>query len=83
MDERFAYDVIHPQLMEWLLQQQVPRLAIRGRHLRFEVRDIDVATFEGCLGFASGFFGRIRRYTWEELCLSAPPVASAAELDPR
>lgn len=79
-DDRFAYDVIHPQLMEWLLAHPAPRLAIQGRHLRFEVPDIDVATLEGCLGFAFGFFGRVRRYTWENLGLSAPPVAPVGEL---
>ena len=82
-DDRFAYDVVHPQMMEWLMTRDSPRFAIEGGRLRFDVPDTDVTTLEAWLAFASGFFGRVRRYTWENLGLSAPPAPGVAELDPR
>ena len=36
-----------------------------------------MATDEDCLDLAAGFFGRVRRYTWENLGLDAPPVPDA------
>lgn len=76
-DTRFAYDVLHPQMMEWLLSRGARPFAVLGGHLCFEVADTDVDTIEDCLDLASGFFGRVRRYTWENLGLDAPPVPDA------
>lgn len=76
-DERFAYDVLHPQLMEWLLGRRARPFAVLGGHVCFEVDDTEVTTIEDCLDLASGFFGRVRRYTWQNLGLDAAPVPDA------
>lgn len=75
-DARFASDVIHPQTMEWLLRTPTVPFAVEGRYLRFEVGSADVPTVEACLATASGFFGRVRRYTWQNLGLAESPVPS-------
>lgn len=76
-DERFAYDVIHPQTMEWLLAQGAYPFVLAGGLMMFEVEDTSVETLEGCLAFAAGLFGRVRNYTWENLGLKGAPIAPA------
>ncbi len=80
-DERFAYDVIHPQTMTWLLARGARPFAIEAGRMTFDSGDTDVATLEDCLDLAAGFFGRVRRYTWANLGLPEPPVPAASELD--
>lgn len=76
-DERFAYDVIHPQTMEWLLARGARGVQIEGGRLAFDVDRADVATVQDCLDLAFGLFGRVRGYTWKNLGLAAPPVPAA------
>lgn len=76
-DERFAYDVIHPQTMTWLLARGARPFAIEGGRMRFDVAEADVPAVEDCLDLAAGFFGRVRRYTWQNLGLAEPPVPAA------
>ena len=77
-DERFAYDVVHPQTMSWLLARGARPFTIDGDRMLFAVRDADVDTLEDCLDLAEGFFGRVRRYTWRNLGLAESPVPAIA-----
>lgn len=75
-DDRFAYDVIHPQQMEWLLAIDAPAFSIDSGRMDLVVPDTDFPTLDDRLNFAAAFFGRLRPYTWESLGLRTPPALS-------
>jgi hypothetical protein len=63
----FAYAVIHPQMMEWMLQQDVQFMLQNGRLL------MDIGklphTGEGCstaLAVVNGFVNRIPAFVWKD-----------------
>lgn len=67
-DKKFAYDIIHPQMMEFLLRTpQVPFIEINSRHLAFYVGGkIKPETYIGLYDFASKFYGKTPGYVLDE-----------------
>ncbi|MGF1632555.1 MAG: hypothetical protein ACFCVE_01790 [Phycisphaerae bacterium] len=59
-DKRFAYDVIEPRMMEYLMAGRPPTIDIEhGRCLLVNgTRRWEPHEFEGCLAFAAAFFER-------------------------
>ncbi|CAI9399598.1 hypothetical protein [Aestuariimicrobium sp. T2.26MG-19.2B] len=72
-DARFAHDIFHPRMMEWMLKVNPPpfegadgRLTITCEHT--------VESMETARLFLLAFFGRVPRYVWQNLGLAVPPV---------
>ena len=67
-DQReFAYAVIHPQMMEWMLQEDV-ELSLSGPLLLMDIGKLP-HTGEGCaqaLALVSGFVNRIPAFVWKD-----------------
>ncbi|MFH1230813.1 MAG: hypothetical protein V1709_04880 [Planctomycetota bacterium] len=67
-DKKFAYDIIHPQMIEFLLQSsEVPVIEIKEKHLAFYINGkIKPEAYIDLYGFASGFYGKTPNYVLEE-----------------
>lgn len=66
-DRQFAYAVIHPQMMEWLLPQKLAMQLDTGRFvmnlssIRFDSTGVETATAQ-----ATGFINRIPAFVWHD-----------------
>lgn len=71
-DPRFAYDVIHPRTMEFLMAVRPPGFRIDNRVMRFlvDVHDTEVLGF--CADFAHDFFSRVPSFVWQNLGTTPP-----------
>lgn len=67
-DRKFAYDIIHPQMIEFLLRiPQVPFIEINGRHLAFYVSGkIKPEAYIGLYDFGRQFYQKTPNYVLEE-----------------
>jgi hypothetical protein len=67
-DQReFAYAIIHPQMMEWMLQQDV-QFTMQGGRLLMDIGKLP-HTGEGCataLAIVAGFVNRIPAFVWKD-----------------
>jgi hypothetical protein len=67
-DQReFAYAIIHPQMMEWMLQQDV-QFALSNSRLLMDIGKLP-HTAEGCsaaLSLVAGFINRIPAFVWKD-----------------
>ncbi|MET1007218.1 MAG: hypothetical protein ABWX96_16845 [Propionibacteriaceae bacterium] len=79
---KFAHDVIHPQMMEFLMRAQPPSFGIEGRLLRFSVSSHDTLLVGRCVDFAHEFLGRVPSFVWRDLGVT-PPAFRVSGLDPR
>ncbi len=70
---KWASDVIHPRMMEWLLATRPPGWTIRGRTVTFAVPFHDTVLMDVADTTLRGFLGRIQRFVWADLGLPAPP----------
>jgi hypothetical protein len=79
-DLRFAYDVIHPRTMEFLMAVRPPGFRIEGQVMRFVVTQHDSELLGFCADFAHDFFARVPSFVWDNLRATPPPfrVSSAA-----
>lgn len=67
-DARFAYGVIHPQLMEWLLgpgRTLVPWRIDRGYLITFETGPLDINRFPHRLGLMATLASQIPQHVWD------------------
>jgi len=71
---KFASDVIHPRMMEWLLAvRPAGGWSIAGRVVMFEVGQHDTFGLDANEAILRGFLGRIPRFVWVDLGLEVPP----------
>ncbi|MBA3021485.1 hypothetical protein [Propionicimonas sp.] len=73
-DAKFASDVIHPRMMEWLLATRpASGWSIAGQMVAFEMRSHDTFAVDANEATLRGFLGRIPRFVWADLGLPVPP----------
>ena len=66
-DRKFAYDIIHPQMMEFLLATTPPLIEINGKYMAFYIaRKIKPAEYIGLYNFTMEFYKKIPNYVLEE-----------------
>ncbi|PKQ32838.1 MAG: hypothetical protein CVT62_01950 [Actinobacteria bacterium HGW-Actinobacteria-2] len=70
---KWASDVIHPRMMEWLLATRPPGWTILGRTVTFAVGVHDTIVMDVAEATVRGFLGRIQRFVWADLGLPVPP----------
>lgn len=68
---KFAYDVIHPRTMEYLMRTDPPDLAIEGQVIRFTPARHDTLLIGQCADFAHEFLGRVPAFVWRDLGVDA------------
>jgi hypothetical protein len=72
-DPKFASDVIHPRMMEWLLATAPRGWTASGRIVVFEVEQHDLLIVDACEAVLRGWLGRVPRFVWQDLGLQPPP----------
>jgi hypothetical protein len=77
-DPRFAYDVIHPRTMEFLMAVRPPGFRIEGPVMRFLVAEHDSEILGFCADFAHDFFSRVPSFVWDNLQVEPPPFRASA-----
>lgn len=77
-DGKFASDVLHPRMMEWLLRHGAPRISIRNNGLlRVPGGDWSVQELEATTSLLLQFFGRVPDFVWQNLGAWPRPVPEA------
>ncbi len=76
---KFAYDVIHPRTMEFLVAANPPHFRIEDRQMRFAVTTHDQLMVGYCADFAHEFFGRVPSFVWDNLGVAQPTFRRAIE----
>ncbi|MEA5118825.1 MAG: hypothetical protein VB036_14595 [Propionicimonas sp.] len=71
-NSKFASDVIHPRMMEWMLASGAPGFAVDGRVVSFPVGVHDLLQVGACEDTLHGFLRRIPRFVWQDLGLTPP-----------
>ncbi|WP_425307986.1 DUF3137 domain-containing protein [Ammonicoccus fulvus] len=71
-DERFAHDVIHPRMMEFLHAAKPPGFAIQDGRIRPDLH-YSVENLSAMIDFLEGFFGRVPSFVWKNLGYAEPP----------
>ena len=67
-DKKFAYDIIHPQMMEFLMRfNRMPLIEITGCYLAFYYQSvIEPEAYIGLYNFAREFYNKTPHYVLEE-----------------
>jgi hypothetical protein len=68
-DKKFAYDICHPDMMEFLLQNRTMTWELRGRHVllySWEMGNFNAQNVNTCLHLVTGFVSRIPSYLRNE-----------------
>ncbi|MET7280425.1 hypothetical protein ABZS29_19470 [Kribbella sp. NPDC005582] len=76
-DHKFAYDVIHPRTMEFLMAIRPAPFRITGNWVWFQVPRHDHQTIGRCSYFIRDFLSRIPRFVWKNLGLQDSPYPQA------
>ncbi|MFT4110276.1 hypothetical protein [Propionicimonas sp.] len=71
-EAKFASDVTHPRMMEWLLATRPCGWTVQAQVVSFEVRQHDLLVVDGCEATLRGWLGRIPRFVWQDLGVPAP-----------
>lgn len=71
-DAKFAYDVIHPRMMEFMMAFGAPEFVIGGQLMRFVPPAHDTLTVGRFADFAHEFFGRVPSFVWKNLQIQPP-----------
>lgn len=74
---KFAYDVIHPRTMEWLMANPPPGFKVDGQLMRFSVSRHDTEVIAACADFAHAFFARVPPFVWKDLQITPPRFRAA------
>ena len=74
---KFAYDVIHPRTMEWLMANPPPGFRIEEQVMRFSVNQHDTEVIGACADFAHAFFARVPSFVWKDLQITPPRFRAA------
>ena len=76
-EPKFAYDVIHPRTMEWLMADPPPGFKIEGQVMRFSVSKHDTEIIGSCADFAHAFFARVPSFVWKDRQITPPRFREA------
>lgn len=77
-DPKFAYDVIHPRMMEFLMAGDPPDFVIEGPVMRFSPSEHDTLFIGRCADFAHVLLARVPPFVWRDLGTERPALRSAA-----
>lgn len=70
-DKKFAYDIIHPQMMGFLLSTETPFIEINGSHMVFYIeKRIKPEGYIGLYNFAAEFYKKTPNYVLEEYAVT-------------
>ncbi|MFG1911364.1 hypothetical protein [Kribbella sp. NPDC048928] len=72
-DRKYAYDVIHPRQMEYLMAAQGLPFQISGNWVWFSPGEHSQPTIAHCSAYLRGFLGRVPRFVWRNLGLPDTP----------
>ncbi|HEY3562274.1 MAG TPA: hypothetical protein VGL05_32625 [Kribbella sp.] len=72
-DRKYAYDVIHPRQMEYLMAAQGPEFRIEGEWVWFSPGEHSQPAIAHCSAYLRGFLGRVPRFVWRNLGLPDTP----------
>jgi hypothetical protein len=81
-DRKYAYDVIHPRQMEYLMAAQGLPFEIAGNWVWFSPGEHSQPAIAHCSAYLRGFLGRVPRFVWRNLGLPDTPYP-ALETTPR
>lgn len=70
---KFASDVIHPQMMEFMLAYQPASFHIQNGIMRFYMGANAPEYLMHCADFAHAFFARVPSFVWKDLGVAQPP----------
>ncbi|MFC9691125.1 hypothetical protein ACFTSF_21415 [Kribbella sp. NPDC056951] len=76
-DQKFAYDVIHPRQMEFLMAVKPASFQVVGNWAWFEAGRHDHQTIARCSYFLRDFLARVPRFVWKNLGLQDSPYPQA------
>jgi hypothetical protein len=74
---KFAYDVIHPRMMEFLAWARPPGFGIGGHLMRFTDTAHDTLVIGRCADFAHEFLARVPSFVWRDLGVEPPRFRSS------
>jgi hypothetical protein len=67
-DKKFAYDIIHPRMMDYLLSKPGWSIQVLGRSILVENnRVFSKDEFRQCIEFIKGFLALVPEYVWQTL----------------
>ncbi|WP_350275477.1 hypothetical protein [Kribbella sp. HUAS MG21] len=72
-DPKYAYDVIHPRQMEYLMASQGAPFRIEGEWVWFSPGEHSQPAIAHCSAYLRGFLGGVPRFVWRNLGLSESP----------
>ncbi|HWD84009.1 MAG TPA: DUF3137 domain-containing protein [Kribbella sp.] len=72
-DAKYAYDVIHPRQMEYLMAAQGLPFQIEGDWVWFSPGEHSQPSIAHCSAYLRGFLGRVPRFVWRNLGLPDTP----------
>lgn len=76
---KFASDVIHPRMMEYLTWARPPGFRIDGSVMQFAIPAHDTLLIGQCADFAHEFLARVPSFVWDNLGVQPPQFRSAAD----
>ena len=78
---KFASDVIHPPMMQYLAWARPPGFSIEGAVLRFAPDVHDQFLLARCADFAHEFLARVPSFVWADLGVRPPRFRSSVDQD--
>lgn len=69
---KFASDVFHPRMMEWILAEQPPPFSITGGQFHFRAAAGSPETVMWCADFVHEFLSRVPSFVWKDLGIAPP-----------
>ncbi|MFF0267548.1 hypothetical protein [Kribbella sp. NPDC004536] len=72
-DPKYAYDMIHPRQMEYLMATQGMPFRIVQDWVWFTPGEHNQFAIEHCSAYLQGFLGRVPRFVWRNLGLADSP----------
>jgi hypothetical protein len=76
---KFASDVIHPRMMEYLTWARPPGFRIDGPVMQFAIPAHDTLLIGQCADFAHEFLARVPSFVWENLGVEPPRFRSSVD----
>lgn len=79
-DKKFASDVIHPRMMDFLLATNPPPMTMSAGGLTLRLGSYDLATCLWAAACVAGFLDRIPDFVWADLGVRPAPEFGAADV---